>query len=86
MPNLQARTEIHDARTNIALAEAYMMRNKYKEAAAALIDAERHYRGAQYALSFGKSSDSILNDLADLKGALDQLRTTIRIKTTGKDT
>jgi hypothetical protein len=73
MDNLKARTEIHDAWTNIVLADAHLARGGYKEASAAMIDAECHYRSAQSAVTI-EESGSILNSLSDLKIKLDQLR------------
>jgi hypothetical protein len=76
MDDLQARAEINDAWTSIVLAEACLAQGKYKEGESAMFDAERHYRSAQSAVNI-KQSGSILNNLADLRVRLYQIRSVI---------
>jgi len=73
MLNMMARTEINDARTNIVLAEANLARGKLTEAQDAIANAERHYRNARSAVTVHQS-DSILNNLTDLRIKLDQMQ------------
>jgi hypothetical protein len=77
MDNLQARAEINDAWTSIVLADACLAEGKYKEAESAMFDAERYYRSAQSAVNI-KQSGSILNNLADLRVRLYQIRAAIK--------
>ena len=79
MFNLPARMEINDAWTNVVLADAYLAQRKYKEADAAIRDAELHYRKAESAVTIERS-DSILDKLADIRIKLDQIRSAIKIK------
>ena len=79
MLNLMARTEINDAWTNVVLADAYLAQDKCTEAMAAMVDAERHYRSAQSAVTI-EASGSIRERLTDLKVKLDQIRSLIRRK------
>ena len=79
MDNLLARTEVNDAWTSIVLADACLAQGKCNEAESAMFDAERHYRNAQSAVN-GKQSGSILNNLADLRVRLHQIRSAIRRK------
>jgi hypothetical protein len=76
MDNLQARAEINDAWTSIVLAHACLAQGKYKEAESAMFDAERHYRSAQSVVNI-KQSGSILDNLADLRVRLYQIRSVI---------
>jgi len=84
MDNLQARAQINDAWTSIVLADACLTQGKYKEAESAMFDAERHYRSAQSAVSI-KQSGSILNNLADLRVKLYQIRSAIGRKSKALD-
>jgi hypothetical protein len=79
MDNLQARAEIIDAWTSIVLVKACLAQGKYIEAESAMIDAERHYRRAQSAVKM-KQSGSILDNLADLRVRLYQIRAAIQKK------
>jgi hypothetical protein len=79
MWHLAARTEIHDAWTNIAHAKALLAQGKYKEANDALLDAQGHYQCARSVTTI-EQAGSIQDKLADLKIKLDQIRSTIKIK------
>jgi hypothetical protein len=56
MENLMARTDIHEARANGALADAHLAQGGYEEATAAMPDAECHYKRAQSADTIERSS------------------------------
>ena len=79
MDDLLAREKINNAWISIALADACLAQGKYEDAKSAMDDAERHYRSAQSAVN-AKQSDSILNNLADLRVRLYQIRAAIRRK------
>jgi len=78
MLNLAAQTELHDAWTNVALAETLLAQGKYKDAREALLNAEHHHRRARSVITV-KQPSSILDKLADLKVRLDQIRSAIKI-------
>jgi hypothetical protein len=78
MLNLAAQTELHEAWTNVALAETRMAQGQYKDAHEAMLDAEHHYRCARSVITLAHPSP-ILDKLADLKVRLDQIRSAIKI-------
>jgi hypothetical protein len=63
MMDLAARTEVHDAWTNIALAEALMKAGKWNQAMDALFDAESHYRTAERLVELPASMKVKLEEL-----------------------
>jgi hypothetical protein len=77
MENLKARTEIHDAWTNVILADGHLAEGRSQDAETAILDAERHLKSAQLAITIEKSG-AVLNNLADLKIKLDQVRSAAR--------
>jgi hypothetical protein len=77
MEDLLARTEMNDARMNIALAEGHLADGKHSEAVDALDNAGRHYQRARDMINIGQSGP-ILDNLADMEHDLDQLRSAIR--------
>jgi hypothetical protein len=78
MEDLRARTEIHEAWTNITLAGAHITQNKFREAEGAIRDAEGHYKTAR---DFSVAMPGpILDLLADLRTKLDQIRSEIRME------
>jgi hypothetical protein len=79
MFNMKARTEINDALTCIVLAETGLARSDYDGAAAAIHDAECHYRSARSAVTIEKS-DSILENLSMLRIRLDRLQLAVNRK------
>jgi hypothetical protein len=75
------RTEMHDAWTNVALADAYLAQRRYKEANEALLAAESHYSRSQSAMTV-EQPDAILDQLAeDVRVRLDRIRVAIKINT-----
>jgi hypothetical protein len=63
--SLKARTEVHGAFVRESRAESHLIRGRYKEADAVMLDAERHFRIAQCAITI-EISGSTLDGLADL--------------------
>ena len=81
MRNLMARTEMNDARANIALADAYLALGRYREANEAMLDAERYYMRSQSAMTV-EQPDAILDELTeDVRVRLDRVRVAIKIIT-----
>ena len=78
MLNLAAQTELHEAWTNVAIAEIFLAQGEYEEASEAMLDAEHHCRCARSAITI-EQPGSILDKLADLKVRLDQIRSAIKI-------
>ena len=66
MDNLRARTEIREAWTNIALADAHLMQNRSQEAKGAVFEAERHYQNARAMVTI-VGAESIHERLSDLR-------------------
>jgi len=73
---MRARTEIHEAWTNISLAGTYLSQDNLHEAQHAISDAEFHYNLARtYA-----TDPSILDRLAKLRAKLDQIKSAVGVK------
>ena|ERR1700722_3721464 len=69
-----ARTEMHDAWTNVVLADVYIAQGKYNEANRALVSAGGHYRRSQSAVTI-EQTDAILEQLTeDVRVTLDRIR------------
>ena len=78
MSDLQARTEIHEAWTNVVLANAHLARGEYDRAKGAMRDAEHHYHSAESALTLQR--DATLEKLTELRVNLDHVRDEIEAK------
>jgi hypothetical protein len=77
--DLRARTNIHDALTNIALAEAHVSQGRYAQADEALRDAENHCRRAATDL-MDERAGLISGRLADLRNRIERTRHTMRVR------
>jgi hypothetical protein len=77
MENLLARTEIHEALANVALADAYLTQNRTQDANGAIFEADRHYRNAKSMLTI-LGAESIHEKLSDLRTKLNQIRHDIK--------
>jgi hypothetical protein len=79
LPDSIARTEMHHAWTQVALADAYSAQRRYKEANGALLAAEGHYSRSKSAMTV-EQTDAILDELTeDVRVRLDRIRVAIKI-------
>jgi hypothetical protein len=77
MDSLKAQTEIHDAKTNVALADACLERFEYRAAASCVSDAERQYHAAR---SFAGAELGVIASLVSLKDEINRIRAAIRVQ------
>ena len=75
--DLRAKTEIHEAWTNIALAGAHLSQGRFRDAGQALADAEFHYRLAQ---AYMTTPSAIAGQLAQLREKIDEMESAVHIK------
>jgi hypothetical protein len=76
---LRARTNIHDALTNVAMAEAFVSQGRYAQAEEALRDAENHYRRAESDIR-GQGAGLVSGRLADVRNRIDRTRRTAQAR------
>jgi hypothetical protein len=77
MQDLSARTNIHDALTNIVLAESHVSQGRFAQAEETLRDAENHYGRAASDLR-SEMAGLISGRLADVRNRIDRTRNTTR--------